>query len=148
MPDIGLEPWHIWVVLGISLFACEIFTPGFVLVSLGIGAFAGAACHAIFADFGWAVAGFAVGASIALVGIRPALVRTFMDDTPSPFGTEGMKGNIVTIADASDIGGAMKTQFRGSLWNVDSEDDLLEGDQARIVDVEGTTLKVVRLPEE
>ena len=148
MMDIGLEAWHIWVILGILLFTAEIFVPGFVLASLGIGAFVAAAAQAAFNDLGWAIAGFVVGASIALMAVRPLLVRTFMDDSPSPFGAEGMKGQIVTIIDAGDIGGQLKTQFRGSTWAVVSDDDLLEGDQAEITEVNGATLKVTRINQE
>jgi len=148
MLDIGLETWHIWVVLGILLFIAEIFVPGFVLAGLGIGAFAGAAAHAVSNDLGWAIAGFIAGTSVALVAVRPLLVRTFMDDSPSPFGTEGMKGQIVTIIDADDVGGQLKTQFRGSTWAVVSDDDLLEGDQAEITEVNGAVLKVTRINKE
>ncbi len=148
MVDIGLETWHIWVVLGILLFIAEIFVPGFVLAGLGIGAFAGAAAHAVSNDLGWAIAGFIAGTSVALVAVRPLLVRTFMDDSPSPFGAEGMKGQIVTIIDADDVGGQLKTQFRGSIWAVVSDDELLEGDQAEITEVNGAALKVTRINKE
>ncbi len=148
MLDIGLEAWHIWVMVGILLFTAEIFVPGFVLASLGIGAFTGAGAQAVSGDLGWAIAGFIAGASIALMAVRPILVRTFMDDSPSPFGAEGMKGQLVTIIDAGDVGGQLKTQFRGSIWSIISDDDLLEGDHAEIIDVDGATLKVVRVPKE
>ena len=133
MLDIGLKAWHIWAILGILLFTLEIFVPGFVLASLGVGAFAGAAAHAASGDLGWAIAGFIAGSLIAFVGIRPVLLRTFMDDSPSPFGAEGMKGEIITIIDAGDVGGQLKTQFRGSTWSVTSDDELLEGDRAQIL---------------
>jgi membrane protein implicated in regulation of membrane protease activity len=148
MADIGLEAWHIWVILGILLFTAEIFVPGFVLASLGVGAFAGAAAHALSGELGWAIAGFIAGASLALVAIRPLVVRTFIDDAPSPFGAEGMKGLIVTITDADDVGGQLKTQFRDSTWAVVSDDDLLEGDRAEIIEVNGATLKVARVNKE
>jgi hypothetical protein len=148
MLNIGLEAWHIWVIVGILLFTAEIFVPGFVLASLGFGAFSGAAAHAVSGDLGWAIAGFIVGALIALIAIRPILMRTFMDDSPSPFGAEGMKGQVVTITDAGDVGGQLKTQFRDSTWAVVSEDDLLEGDQAEIIDVNGAILTVARITKE
>ena len=148
MLDIGLKAWHVWAVLGVLLFTAEIFLPGFVLASLGVGAFAGAAAHAASGDLGWAIAGFIAGTLVAFAGIRPVLVRTFMDDSPSPFGAEGMKGEIVTIIDAGDVGGQLKAQFRGSTWSVTSDDDLLEGDRAQIIEVNGATLKVARFTQE
>jgi|APSaa5957512535_1039671.scaffolds.fasta_scaffold694167_1 hypothetical protein len=55
---IGLEAWHFWVIVGILLFTGKIFLPGFVLVSLGLGAFAGAIAHSISGEISSYIGGY------------------------------------------------------------------------------------------
>ena len=148
MFDFGIEPWHLWVMLGIILLTLEVFVAGFVLASLSVGAFAAAVFHGVTDDFGWALGGFVVGAAAGFFGLRPFLDRTVMDQKPSEFGTEGMKGQTVTIIGADQAGGAPGAQFRDSTWKIESSDELAAGDKAVIVDVKGATLVVSRINEE
>lgn len=37
MPDIALQAWHVWMMLGIAFVIIEIFDPAFFFISLGIG---------------------------------------------------------------------------------------------------------------
>ena len=39
----------------------------------------------------------------------------------------------------------MQTNFRDTVWAVQSDDDLMEGDEAEIVDVRSTVLVVKRI---
>ena len=33
-----MEPWHIWIIVALLFFVLEIFTPGFAVACLSIGA--------------------------------------------------------------------------------------------------------------
>ncbi len=37
MPDIALQAWHVWMIIGIGFVIIEIFDPAFFFISLGIG---------------------------------------------------------------------------------------------------------------
>ena len=37
---IDIQPWHVWIILGIVFVIIEIFDPAFFFVALGIGAIA------------------------------------------------------------------------------------------------------------
>ncbi len=37
MPDIALQAWHVWMIIGIAFVIIEIFDPAFFFISLGIG---------------------------------------------------------------------------------------------------------------
>ncbi len=145
MSSIALEAWHLWLIVGAILLTAEILVPGFVLAGLGFAAMCAAAVEYFTRDPGWALLGFIVGATVFFFAIRPIALRTFMDDTPSPFGVNAMIGQQVTVTDSPDVGGAMQAHFRDSTWQVESQDDLFEGDVAEIVAVDSTTLVVKRI---
>ena len=140
----GFEPWHLWTIVAVVLFALEIFAPGFVLASMGVGALFAAAIHQYTGDLNWAVGGWILGAALSFVFMRPLLVKTMDADKPSGFGASGMVGDVVTVSDSGDVGGRLRANYRGSTWVLESEDDLMEGDRAVITDVRGTILVVTK----
>ena len=145
MADIGLEFWHLWLIVGAVLLTAEIFVPGFVLAGLGLAAFIAGFAHYATDSLGWALLAYSIATLVFFFGIRPLAVRTFMDDTPSPFGVNAMLGKRVIIVDSPDIGGDLQTQFRDTVWTVQSDDDLMEGDEAEILEVKSTVLVVKRV---
>ena len=145
MTDIGLEPWHLWMILGVLLLTAEIFVPGFVLAGLGLSAFVAAAAHLFSDSLGWALVAYSLSALVFLAGIRPLALRTFMDSRPSPFGVNAMIGKRVVISDSPDVGGGLQPILRDTSWSVQSDDDLMEGDEAEIIGVKSTVLVVKRV---
>jgi membrane protein implicated in regulation of membrane protease activity len=146
--EIGLEPWHVWTIIAVCLFIGEVFLPGFLLASLGVGALAGAAAHQFTDDIGWGIGGFAVGAGISLVLIRPYISKALAPEESAVFGADSMVGDVITVTDAGDVGGSLKARYRDTLWSLKSHDELFEGDRVVITAVEGTTLIVQRAEEE
>ena len=144
---LGFEPWHLWTIIAVVLFALEVFVPGFVLVSLGVGALFAAAIHQYTGDLAWAVGGWILGAALSFALIRPLLVKVMDADKPSGFGASGMIGDVVTVSDSEDVGGRLRATYRGSTWVLESEDDLMEGDRAVIAEVRGTILIVTKEKE-
>ena len=139
---IDFDPWHIWVIIALVCFITEVFLPGFVLASLGVGALVAAATHQYTSDLNWGVGGWIVGASITFMFIRPIFVKSIETDSPAEFGASGMIGDIVIVADAEDIGGNPTARYRDSSWLLESENDLFEGDRVRITEVRSATLVV------
>jgi membrane protein implicated in regulation of membrane protease activity len=139
---IDFDPWHIWVIVALGCFIAEIFMPGFVIASIGVGALVAAAAHQYTGDLNWGIAGWIVGASIAFIFIRPIIIKTISSDEPSGFGASGMVGDIVIVTDSEDVGGNPKARYRDSSWILESDNDLIEGDRVEIVGVRGSTLIV------
>lgn len=145
--DIALEPWHLWTILAVCLFIGEVFIPGFLLASLGVGSLVAAAAHHISDDLGVGIGGFVVGAGLSLALIRPYFAKALGPEQESHFGAEGMIGDVVTVTDASDVGGSLKARYRDTLWSLRCEQDLFEGDKATIVGVDGGVLVVKPIEE-
>lgn len=139
---IDFDPWHIWVIIALGCFIAEIFVPGFVIASIGVGALVGAAAHQYTGSLNWGIAGWIVGASISFIFIRPIIIKTISSDEPSGFGASGMLGDSVIVTDSEDVGGNPKARYRDSSWILESDDDLIEGDHVEIVGVRGSTLIV------
>ena len=146
--DIGLQPWHIWAIIALCLFISEVFVPGFILARLGVGALVGGLAHQLTDDMGWGIGGFATGAGVSLALIRPYLARALSPRKSALFGADSMIGDVITVADAGDVGGKLKARYRDSLWSLRSSDDLFEGDRVVITAVDGATLIVQRAEEQ
>lgn len=145
MDELNLMGWHWWLIVAVLLMTAEIFVPGFVLAGLGFAAVIACIVQYFVADTGWAILGFSVASLVFFVSIRPVALRTFMESSPSPFGVQAMLGQEVIIVDSPDVGGGLQTVFRDTRWSVESADELMEGDKAKIVDVRSTTLIVERV---
>ncbi|TGD74607.1 NfeD family protein [Mangrovimicrobium sediminis] len=145
MTLLGLSPWHLWIILAVVLLTAEIFVSGFVLAGLGFGALTAALGHYLSGELGWALAGYCAGALLFFVAIRPIALRTFMRGDRPRFGVHGMLGKQVTVMDSPALGGGYYTVFRDSRWELESTDDLMDGDLAEVVDVRTSTLIVKRV---
>lgn len=146
MMETGLQPWHLWVILGVLLLTLEIFVPGFVLAGLGFAAVCAALVHYFSGDFGWALAAFSAGALVFFIGIRPLALRTFMQRGRAPFGIHGMVGKQVKVMGGPDVNGRYHTVFRDSRWRLESEEALNEGDLVEVVAVRTSTFIVKHIP--
>ena len=145
MESSGFELWHLWLIVGAILLTAEIFVPGFVLAAIGFAAVIAGLVQWVTGSLGWALAAFSAGGLVFFFGIRPLALKTFMDNKPSPFGVNAMIGKRVIITDSPDVGGTLQTTFRDTHWNVQSEDELMEGDEAEIIQVKSTVLVVKRV---
>jgi membrane protein implicated in regulation of membrane protease activity len=141
-----LDPWHIWTIVALCLFIGEVFLPGFILASLAIGCLAAAGAHHVSGDLGWGIAGFAGGAGVSLMLIRPYLAKALGPEGESHFGAEGMVGDVLTVIDAGDIGGHLKGHYRDSVWSLRCTEEVFEGDLVEITAVDGGVLVVKPVP--
>ena len=138
--------WWAWMILGAVLLAAELFAVDaqFYLVFLGVSA---------------AVVGFA-----SLLGINPpewvqwlafaiisvAFFVTFRKALYEKIrgGGQGYEqkylGEVVTVSDEIAPGARGRAQYRGSDWNIQNvgESAIAAGASAKVVEVDGLTLKV------
>ncbi len=145
MTEVVLIPWYWWLIAAALLMTAEIFVAGFVLAGFGFAAVIAGLAQWITTDTGWAIAAFCAASLVFFFAIRPLALRTFMNAEPSPFGVQAMLGQEVTVVDSPDVGGGLQAVFRDTRWSVRSDDTLTEGDKARIIAVDATTLVVERI---
>lgn len=146
--DAMLQPWHLWIILGVCLFIGEVFVSSFLLAGLGFGCLMAGVVHWFAGDLTFAMAAFITWSITFLALIRPYLSKALGPEQVSYFGADGMIGDVVQVSDASDVGGQLKARYRDTTWTLRCDQDLFEGDKAQIIGVDGSILVVAPLRED
>ena len=138
--------WWAWMILGAVLLGAELFAVDaqFYLVFLGVSA----AIVGLATLFGLALPEwgqwltFAIVSVIFFVAFRKTLYTRIRG------GGQGFENRIagesVKVSEEVAPGGRGRAAYRGSDWNVQNvgESSIVAGSHARIVEVDGLTLKV------
>jgi len=144
-----VSDWQVWLIAGVLLLVAEMFTPGFWLACLAIGAFA-AGVVGLLPAVGTTIETivFGVTSLASMLGIRPALARRFRLGAGSGVRTNvdalAGKTGVVTERIASPRQGRVLVE--GENWRGSSIDGgvLEPGTRVLVVQVDGTTLIVER----
>ena len=138
--------WWAWMILGAVLLGAELFAVDaqFYLVFLGVSA----AVVGLATMFGIAMPEW--GQWLLFAGVSVFFFVTFRKALYVKIrgGGEGYQqryvGEVVTVGDEVAPGGRGRAQYRGSDWNIQNigEAAISAGAQAKVVEVDGLTLKV------
>lgn len=140
--------WH-WLTLGMVLIGIEMLTPTFFLLWFGLGALlVGAVVSVIPLGFAAQVLGWAA-ASLVMTGVWLKFFRN-PDRTRAGQAKEGVVGvtGLVTRAIPEMGEGEMLFQrpvLGADRWPAVADSPIPAGEKAKIVDVLGQTLKVVKI---
>ncbi len=141
-----MTPWMVWLIVAITFFIVEIFTPGFVIACLGIGALGAAVVALLGVSLTGQLIGFAVAALGAFLIIRPLYFRYLVHDSPSVQtnvqALVGRKGIVVEAIEPLAQHGRVK--IGGEDWKASTADEqpVAQGQLVRVLRVEGATLIV------
>ena len=142
-----MEDWLLWFLLAIGLFVGEMFTAGFWLACLAVGA-AAAGIVGLIPCVGIAVQGiaFAAASIISMAGLRPRLLQYFQLGPGSDLrtGVDALLGKTGTVTERIGPGLSGRVKVEGEDGRGASSDaTVLEpGTQVTIIQVDGTTLMV------
>lgn len=138
--------WWAWMILGAVLLGAELFAVDaqFYLVFLGVSA----AIVGLATLFGVTLPewgqwlSFAIVSLIFFVTFRAALY-TKLRSGGQGFDNK-IAGDSVSVTDEVAPGGHGRAKYRGSDWNIHNvgEQAITAGSRARVVEVDGLTLKV------
>jgi inner membrane protein len=136
-------PWH-WLVLGLVLAALELVTPAFLFLPMGIGAGAVGLMLSLFPATPWA-GQLGVFAAVSVVSVlvgRGYLRRHPIASDEPTLNRRGHQyvGRVFTL-DQPIVNGVGKIRVDDSTWKV-AGPDLTAGARVRVIDVEGTVLRV------
>jgi membrane protein implicated in regulation of membrane protease activity len=134
--------WTTWLIAAAALLLVEMFTPGFLLACLAVGAVGAAAGAAL----GWSIelqlSLFSVFSVLSLWLLRPML-RTW-------FAATGAKTNQDALMDAvgrveADVKAGQRgyVKIDGDSWAFEAERDYASNDKVRICGREGIVVRVV-----
>ncbi len=72
-----MEVWHIWVIIALVFVIVEMFTTGFAVMCISIGALFGAIASALDWELKWQLLVFAIGTVLAFMTVRPLVYKFF-----------------------------------------------------------------------
>lgn len=142
-----MEIWHMWVIAALILVVVEIFTTGFAVICLAIGALAAAVDAACGGGAEGQLIWFAAATLLAFVFVRPLLVKAFRKSGGRErlSGVDALKGREAVVSEhisASDNTGRVAVD--GDDWKAVSADgaDIGKGEKVTIESVDSVVLTV------
>lgn len=146
----SIEWWH-WTVLGIVLILAELMIPAMVLVWFGLGALLMALLVAVVPDPGLAAQiGLWTTASVGMVVLWFKLFKPGAHKTRIGMSDANVVGEVGLLT--RDVEPFRKGQVRfqkplvgTDTWDCISDETIRSGERVRVIDVEGSFLKVGRV---
>ncbi|MBD3233735.1 MAG: hypothetical protein GF315_08420 [candidate division Zixibacteria bacterium] len=145
-----MQAWYIWIIVGIILSILEIFTSGFLVINLGIGAIIAGLVALTGAGIKAQIIVFALSSLVVFVFIRKFAVRYLNKQKPDSYtNVEALKGKTGIVT--APIGGSVKkgqVKVGGEEWSALCQDDVeVEvGERIVVTAIDGNKL-IVRKEE-
>ena len=142
-----MDIWLYWVIAALLLFIVELFTSGFAVICLSIGAIGGAIAAANDASIEMQLLTFAIVSMVAIICVRPLLKRLFFKNgekvATNASAMIGKRGVVCQEVD-QDSGRVM---VEGVDWRANSEDgELLPiGTKVVVTAIDSVVLTVKKL---
>ncbi|HEV8150310.1 MAG TPA: NfeD family protein [Gemmatimonadales bacterium] len=143
-----MAAWQLWSVIAVLLLIAEMFTGGFWLACVAVGAAAAAVAALLpFAGMLTQTIVFAAGSLLGLIGLRPALTRRFLHSGGRELrsGVDALRGKSGYVTERIEPGSRPgRVNVEGEDWRgVSLDDSVLEpGTRVMVIQVDGTTLIV------
>ena len=144
-----MDIWVYWVVAALVLFIVEMFTSGFAVICLAIGALGGAAASLLDWSLEIQLLVFAVVSFVALIAVRPILKRLFFRKGEKVHTNVdaiiGKRGVVCVEIEADDDNG--RVTIDGLDWRAksDNNEPLPVGTKVEVVERDSVILTVKKL---
>lgn len=144
-----MDIWLIWVIIALVLFIIELFTAGFAIICLSIGAGGAAIAAAMEASIEVQLLTFAVVSLLAIIAIRPLLKRLIYRGgekvATNSSAMVGKHGVVCSDVDGDDESG--RVIIEGIDWRARSLDgDLIpKGTKVVVVAIDSVVLTIKKL---
>lgn len=144
-----MDIWLYWVIFALILFIIEMFTAGFAVICLSIGAGGAAIAAATDATLEVQLLTFAIVSLVALAGVRPLLKRLFYRDgekvATNSSAMVGKHGIVCSDVDGDDELG--RVIIEGVDWRAKSldGDTIPKGTRVVVVAIDSVVLTIKKL---
>lgn len=142
-----MEIWHYWIIAALLLFIIELFTQGFAVICIAIGAAGGAVASAFELSFEMQLVVFALVTLFAILAVRPLLKRMFYKDgekvATNANAMIGRRGKVCVAIEGEDG----RVMIDAVDWKAESETgEVIEcGATVEVVAINSVILTVKRL---
>ena len=144
-----MDIWLIWVIIALVLFIIELFTAGFAIICLSIGAGGAAIAAAMEASIEVQLLTFAVVSLLAIIAVRPLLKRLIYRGgekvATNSSAMVGKHGGVCSDVDGDDESG--RVIIEGIDWRARSLDGNLipKGTKVVVVAIDSVVLTIKKL---
>ena len=139
-----MEGWMVWIAIGIICLIIEIFTPGFLFMSFGIGAILTGVVEWIFTlKIPYQILIFAVITFLVFISMRK-LSKKLISKPVEETNIYALKGKDGKVMKEIPVDGKGYVKVGGEEWSAISVDNtrIAEGEKVLIENVEGNKLIV------
>lgn len=133
--------WTLWLVAAAALLLLEVFTPGFLLACLAVGAVGASAGAALEWPVEAQLALFSVFSGLSLWLLRP-LLRTWFAATGAKTNQDALIGAVGRVESAVEQGQNGYVKLDGDSWAFEADQDYEAGQKVRITGRNGNTVSV------
>lgn len=132
----------IWLIIAILLMIGEIYTPGFFLFCISIGALSAAATALVTKSIMIQISIFVVIIIISVLMIRPVLNKFFVKDKKT--NSQRMIGMNVVVEEEITKENKGRVKINGESWFASANETISKGEKVIIDSIDGLTVKVHR----
>jgi len=138
--------WENWIYAGIILLIFEIFTPGFVVACIGIGAFLASVFAYFDASISIQLLAFSIGTLLSFFGIRPYVLKHIYNSKENTTtNADTLIGKVTKVKEIIDNNqNSGRISIYGDNWRARSEDGSIikKGETVEVVKIDSTVLIV------
>jgi len=142
-----LEPWMIWIAIGVICMIIEIFTPGFLFLSFGLGAIITGLITLTHIHLWAQLVIFIVISIILFLNLRKLSLKLTKETIPT--NVDALMGKKGFVTEQIPEGGKGYVKIGGEIWSAISQDEtMIEVNQKILVkNIDGNKL-IVKIFEE
>lgn len=139
----GMDPWIIWMAIGVICVIIEIVTPGFLFLSFGIGAIITGAASLLISSIPAQIAIYAVVTFVLFINLRK-LSKKLQAKGGAPTNTDALIGKTGVVVKELSAETRGYVKIGGEEWSALSMDagELASGTKVIVTKVEGNKLLV------
>ena len=135
----SISPVTIWFAVAVILLVLEMFTPGFFLASIAVGAFLAAGTARLGGEPIYQLLAFIIGGGISLISIRP-LFKKYLKANGAKTNADAMIGKYSIVFDNVNPNEHFYAKIDGVSWDCLCSKTLSKGDKIRVVSLNSTVL--------
>jgi membrane protein implicated in regulation of membrane protease activity len=140
--------WHWWMYAAILMFIIEVFTPGFIVACLGLGASAAALAAYIGLDFDAQLMIFAITTLLSLFIIRPLLYKKGGSKDKIKTNTDALMSRIGLVTETIDnVKNTGRVSIDGDIWRAKSQsnENIDINEKVEVLSIQSTIVTVKKI---
>ncbi len=143
-----IAPWMVWLIIAGFFFILEIFTEGFFVCWIGVGALVSLVMSLLFpANYAVQIAALVIISTILILSTRKLAKKISSKDTENT-NVYTILGKKATVTQAIDnVKGLGQIKIDGDVWSAknESEDLIAEGESVEVIRIDGVKAIVKKI---